>query len=187
MKNSKTGVSGNDSGIAEPPLQSAETAESDEGLLALYGEWLKVMNNISARIQQRYAQIQADYMRTLYEMQINSHKWQQEAYQNYLLATPNAADVQQRYMKDMESCQSQVLQSLADIQQTTSSSLQEIQEAANRELEQAHFDYISGIQDRFSRLDMKTASPGILYLIGQSLLWAATNSPKCQNSAPPCQ
>lgn len=187
MKDSKPSVSSNDSGKAEPPLQSAKTVESGESLLALYWEWMKVMNNISARIQQRYTQIQADYMRTLYETQINSHKWQQEAYQNYLLATPNAADVQQRYMKDMESCQSQVLQSLEDIHQSTSSSLQEIQEAANRELEQAHFDYISGIQDRFSHLDAKTASPGILSLIGQSLLWAAAHSPKCQNSAPPCQ
>lgn len=163
---------------------AAGTEEAGEALLRLHRDFLKAQSEIRERAQRRCSQAQADYMRAALEAQISGRDAQHEARQGYASAMRDATgqddarqrarEAEERYVKDFESGQARTWQALEDASQKASAALQEANDAAEREREQTGVDYLKGIQDQFARLDAATASPEVLALVGQSLLWAST-------------
>src|SRR4051812_25325084 len=102
----------------EEPAQTTSEAASKgsnaigEALLAMHKEYLRAVQDIVTRAQHRCSQAQFDYMRSMYEAQLNAQKAQESAYRSYVSGMQDtcakgnapqlAREVEQRYVKDVE-------------------------------------------------------------------------------------
>ena len=171
---------------------SAGSKEIGEALLAMHKDYVRAVQEIMARAQQRCSQAQFDYMRVLYEAQLNVQKAQEAAYRGYVAGVQDACnqgnaqglarEVEQRYVKDVEAGQSQVRQSLEDASRAASTAIQGANDEASKAWEQARIDYLKGLRDQFARVDPQSLQPDVIALIGQSLLAAAQYAPRPQSA-----
>jgi hypothetical protein len=162
---------------------SSRSEKTGERVRTLHREYASAVQEIIARAQQRGSQVQFDFVRALRDVQLAAQKAQEAAYATYIADVQAACgqgpgrlpvgEIEQRYVKALESAQSQARQALEDAQRTASSATQQASEEASRAWDEARAAYLRGIRDQFAELDPQGAEPDVIAMIGRSLLAAA--------------
>ncbi len=163
---------------------AAEQSVIGENFITVYRRYVEALRDIHARVQRRYFDVQADYSRTVHDIQCKSHTARAEAFRNYVSrmheargddAHRLACDAEHQYMKDIEAAHAIEQKALADANSVAANAVQQVNDQAATDRDAARVAYTSEVRDGFAKSDPQALGPEVMALIGQSLV-AASNA-----------
>ena len=168
---------------AQAAATGADQTAIGENFLTVYRRYIDALRDTHERAQRRYCDAQADYTRSVTELQYKSHRAREDAFRAYVAGLQDArgeeahrrsCDAEQQYIKDLEAAQSAERKALEEASAAAASVIQQTSEQAGKEREAARLTYSIGVRDGFAKADPVALGPEVMALIGQSLVAAST-------------